>query len=392
MTREIAYFMWDRTDAGTIKRVRSLKAIGFHVIGFSFHRRRYNSASAPDWENVDLGLVADKSYLGRIPNLIGGAWKAWRMRRRLRTVPFFLARGLDLAVLALIARFLVGGRMAVIYEVYDVHFTLLEDSVRGAVFRWLERRVLKRADMVAVTAPAYASAYFRARQGYGGPTFVVENKLPADIMTGDEPAAAKPWRKGERPLILGWFGALRCNESLDILRRAALALPGELEVHLRGWPAEMPLDEFEAIVASVPNITYFGTFRSPEDLADIYGAIDLNWAIDLQFRGGNSDWLLPFRIYEGGYFNVPALGAKGLATGAKVDELDLGWTLDEPYAESLIEFVHRIVPEELEAKRRHLQALPRSQFAGDDDLAAMFAALDRTKTSASLSRPDRVEA
>jgi succinoglycan biosynthesis protein ExoL len=379
MTREIAYFMWDRTDAGTIKRARSLRAIGFHVIGFSFRRRRYNPGAEPEWENVDLGLVTDRSYLARIPNLMYGLLSAWRMRRRLREVPYFLARGLDLCLFALAVRWLIGGRQPVIYEVYDVHFTLLEDSLRGAHFRWLERRALKRVHIVAVTAPAYARIYFAERQGYCGPYFVVENKLPGEVLQ-ETPAnrVHPPWQRGARPLIIGWFGALRCNESVEILRRAALALPDELEIHLRGWPSEMPGEEFQAIVDGVPNMTYFGPFRSPEDLAAIYGAIDLNWAVDLQFRGGNSDWLLPFRLYEGGYHNVPALGAAGLAAAAKVEELDLGWNLSEPYAENLVEFVRRLDRTALEAKRAHLRSLPRTLFAGDDDLKALFDAVDAT--------------
>lgn len=386
MTRDIAYFMWDRTDGGTIKRARSLKAIGFHMLGFSFRRKRYNSGAEPEWENVDLGLVADKSYAGRIPNLIRGLGLAWRMRRRLREARYFLARGLDLCLLALAARWLIGGRMPVIYEVYDVHYTLLEDSPRGRLMRWLERRALARIDMLAVTAPAYVSEYFAKRQGYRGAHFVVENKLPADVMDGQAPAEPGPWRAGERPLVIGWFGALRCNESLDILRRAALALPDELEIHLRGWPAEMPLQDFEEIVAGVPNMTYFGQFRSPEDLAAIYGAIDLNWAVDLQFRGGNSDWLLPFRIYEGGFHNVPALGAANLATGRKVEELGLGWTLKEPYADSLVALVRGLRAEALEEKRAQLAALPRALFAGDEDLAAMCEAVD-ARTQPAKRRP-----
>lgn len=372
--REIVYFMWDRTDAGTIKRARSIAAIGYHLIGFSFHRRRYDNDSRPEWENVDLGLVADKSYLGRLPNLVMALWLGWTMRKRLRATSLFLARGLDLALLALAVRFLVGGRMKVVYEVYDVHFTLLEDGLRGRLFRWLERRVLARIDMLAVTSPDYVGEYFVKRQGYKGRQWVVENKLPGDMLAAS-PAMVDGKRgwKGDRPLVLGWFGALRCNESLDILRRAALALPDDLEVHLRGWPSEMPIEEFQAIVDAVPNMTFFGPFKSPEDLADIYGKIDLNWAIDLQFRGGNSDWLLPFRIYEGGFHAVPALGARGLATGAKVEAGNLGWTLGEPYAENLAAFIRDLDPESYAEKKAHLARLPRTGFAGDDDLAAMFA-------------------
>src|SRR3546814_11862491 len=52
--------------------------------------------------------------------------------------------------------------------------------VRGSVsrlFRWAERQLLKRSDLLVVSSPGFDRHYFRSVQGYRGRLFLLENKI-----------------------------------------------------------------------------------------------------------------------------------------------------------------------------------------------------------------------
>src|SRR3546814_1169595 len=87
-----------------------------------------------------------------------------------------------------------------------------------------------------------------------------------------------------------------------MLCRIAEALPDSVEIYLRGVPTETGLAAFQQAIAGHPNMIYGGEYRNPDDLPEIYGRVHLTWAFDFLDEGSNSDWLLPNRLYEGGYF------------------------------------------------------------------------------------------
>jgi hypothetical protein len=60
---------------------------------------------------------------------------------------------------------------------------------------------------------------------------------------------------------------------------------------------------------------------------------------------GNSDWLLPNRIYEASYFGCPSIALAGTETGRRVAADGLGFTVEEPTAEALTELLRGLTPE-----------------------------------------------
>jgi len=86
-------------------------------------------------------------------------------------------------------------------------------------------------------------------------------------------------------------------------------------------------------------MTYHGRYRSPEDLAGIYRTLDLVWAGDFMEAGHNSVWLLPNRIYEGGYYAVPSVAPAGTETAAWIEAQNVGFTLAEPLEEAVPKFL-----------------------------------------------------
>jgi len=367
---QIAFFGHDANESTIAKRVAAFRASGAGVVGLMFRRERGNTRPA-GWDNVDLGVTVDRNYLKRVPKLAAAVFRVLGARRRLAACNVFYARNVDMLALAALARAVTGSKASLAYEVLDIQRAFLGGGAKARTFRWVERQLMKRCELLVVSSPDFLSRYFRPVQKYEGPAYLLENKVASPALDFGaamaDPPVAPPW-------VIGWFGTLRCRRSLAILCSVADALGDRVRIHIRGRPSEEDLgrDELEAAAAARSNVTYFGAYRNPDDLAAIYGAVHFTWCVDYLDAGTNSDWLLPNRIYEGGAFASVALARQHTATGRMVEQEGLGWTLQEPLESSASEFLRRLDPLEYQRRRQDVGALPRSLFVDDIDTARLL--------------------
>lgn len=364
---EVFFFGHDLTESTIIKRARSFQANGLAVVGFMFRRRKVNSGFVPPWPHVELGVTEDMSYARRLAALAGAVPTLLRNRARLRAGRAIYARNLDMCLLALAARLVAGRRLPVVYEVLDVHRLMTGPGIAGAVLRWCERRLLRRVDLLVVSSPGYMENYFEPMQGYRGDWFLLENKV---FLGGRAPPAppARPPAPADGRWRIGWFGSLRCEDSLRLLVSIADRLGDRVEIVLYGgYPASLGRRGLEAAIAGRPNIRHGGEYRNPDDLAAIYGEVDLYWGLDFHEKGANSLWLLPNRLYEGGLCGVVAIAAEGTETGRRVAADGLGFVVEAPYDEAVARLLSGLTRERYEEMRANVLAAPRARFVETDD-------------------------
>ncbi|MDX1294196.1 MAG: hypothetical protein R3265_15380 [Hyphomonas sp.] len=357
----IAFFGHDAADAAVRRRVKSFTGDGMAVIGFMMRRREVQ----PEWENVDLGLTRDGAFIQRIKQVFAGARKAAARRDLLETADVIYARNLDMLACAFLAKRHANLKTPVIYESLDVHRLLTRTDLVGRIFRALERALLKRTRALVVSSPGFLRNHFERHYQGDFTAYVVENRLSSDSEFGPRPhAGTQPSANADGKLVLGWVGMLRCQRSLDLLCNLADAFPESLEIHLHGIPARTEIRDFEAEIARRPNMTFFGKFRSPEDLAGIYGSLDVVWAGDFMEAGYNSVWLLPNRIYEGGYYATPSIAPAGTETAAWIERNECGFVIDEPLEQTLPNLVERLKDDrrEIAAYSARLASLPEDLF------------------------------
>ena len=375
---KIAFFGHDSNESTIRKRVKAFRGAGSDVIGFMFSRHRDGLARPVEWTNVDLGRTEDGHYGRRVARL----WRAIMLLRHhcdlLRSADIFYARNIDMLILARIAKAMAGSDAPLVYEALDVHPAMTKRMGLGPILRTVERRLLKACSLLVVSSPMFIDRYFGPVQGYRGPWFLLENK----VFANDGPQPETPVREEKSAVsptwTIGWFGVIRCQRSLDILQRIAAALPDRIVVHLRGTPSEpdgITKDKLEGLSSKTPNILYFGAYRNPQDLPQIYGAVDLTWAVDFSAAGANSDWLIPNRLYEGGLFGVPAISRRATATGKVVEEDGRGWCFDEPFEANLANFLCTLDSKSYADTRAILCKKDRSAFVDVSDTAELVSKL-----------------
>jgi succinoglycan biosynthesis protein ExoL len=381
----MAFFGHDATESTVVKRVEAFQAHGTRVIGFMFRRaQRAARPAAVAWENVDLGITVDRHYLLRLGKLLAAMLELWRHRRLLRQAQVYYARNIDMLLLAVVARLLARSRAPVVYEVLDVQRAFVGARLINKAFRWAERLLMARMALLVVSSPDFISEYFRPCQGYTGRWRLLENKVLASRLIPSSPGPSSPGRPPRDkppgpPWVIGWFGTLRCARSLDVLCRIADAGQDRVRVYMRGLPSQedLTIDRIEAACAGRKNMHYGGAYRSPQELEAIYGPVHFAWCVDYLDAGGNSDWLLPNRVYEGGLMGCLAIARRGTATARMVDRLGLGHSFDEPLAQGVGEFLAQFAPDTYRDARRHVEDIPRSTFVDLTDTRDLLDDLDK---------------
>lgn len=379
----VAVFGHDAHESTLRKRIAGFQDAGRRVVGFTFARPRPEDARPPAifWDDVALGTTRDRNYARRLPALAGALPRILRHAGALRRARLIYARNIDMAALALAAKRLSGSKAPLAYEVLDVQRAFLREDAVGRGLRAAERRVLAGADCLVVSAPAFVTRYFEPVQHYAGPWRLLENKIPASRIAAAparfERAPGHPPLDG--PVVIGWFGVLRCARSLDMLEEIAIRCGARVRVVLRGKPApeDISQERLRRAQAAAPNLVYEGPYASPDDLADLYSGVHYTWALDYQDAGANSDWLLPNRLYEGGYFGAPTLARAQTEVGRRVVEEGLGLALPEPAVEAACDLVARFDPEAYGRDRAALLARSPDAFVDTDDTRGLLEALER---------------
>ena len=370
---KIAYFVHNLGDPAVSKRVAMLRAGGAEVTLLGFYRGDAAPAPDPDVRTVSLGRTYDARFAQRIGKVAQNLTRLRRLKPALADADVIVARNLEMLALASAARRLVAPTATLIYECLDVHRLMLADGRVGSLMRSLERRLMGGVALLVVSSPAFIREYFKLRQDLGGklqtPWRLVENKVygGADAeFRPRRPAAGPPWK-------IGWFGAIRCARSLDILTDLARRRPDLVDITVRGRPSYTEFEDFDAQTSGTPALRFGGSYR-PEALPALYGEMHFTWAIDYFEAGANSSWLLPNRIYEGGLHGCVPVAVAGVETSDWLVRHGLGVILEAPTdIETMLEGMTDARYEALSARAR---SAPASLFRADvEDCRGLVRAL-----------------
>lgn len=374
--RRIAFFGHDASESTIIKRVRAFQDEGSRVTGFMFRRVREGVARLAECERVELGITQDRRYLRRLLNLVTGLGRIVERRDLVAQSDVIYARNIDMLALAVLGKAISRSRAPLVYEVLDIRQVFVGTGAVSKLFRWAERMLMARADLLVVSSPDYMDHYFHKVQGYRGAWHLLENKIPAGRLTQcgravDAPRPGPPW-------VIGMFGVLKCARSLDLLVELAKANPDRVVIHLRGTPSEcdIPARRLSEVSTRFRNVKYFGPYASPEDLADIYREVHFVWSGDYLDPTNNSLLCLPNRLYEGCYFGAVALANSGTATARKIERDGLGVALAVPVEEALDRFIKGLTFETYQALRQLTTAAPANKFVDLADTRELLARID----------------
>ncbi|OCP37419.1 glycosyl transferase family 1 [Ensifer sp. LC163] len=333
---QILYFAQDLADPAVRRRILMLTAGGARVTLAGFRRGANALAAIDGIDPIELGTTRDGRFAQRVVAITKACLSLPAKLRAISRPDLIIARNLDMLAIANKAVSMFGGDVPVVYECLDIHRLLLREDVAGRAIRASEAYLGRNARLLITSSPAFVEHYFRPLSGLDTPVMLLENKV-LELGERDSPrVAAVTTPRPNGPWRIGWFGALRCRKSLELLSAFSRRMEGRFEIVLRGRPAYSEFDDFDGFIRNEPHMAFHGPYRSPEDLGAIYDEIDFTWAIDFFEEGQNSKWLLPNRLYEGCRYGRVPIAMRGTETARFLAVRGLGFLLDEAEPENLV--------------------------------------------------------
>ena len=313
-----------------------LKAGGARVTLAGFRRGANALAAVDGIDPIELGTTRDGRFGQRVAAVARARLSLPAKLSAVDRPDVIIARNLDMLAVANRAVGMFGGDVPVVYECLDIHRLLLRHDVVGRAMRASEAYLGRNTRLLITSSPAFVEHYFRRLSGLETPIMLLENKVLefgdreiAQVAASKTPRSGGPWK-------IGWFGALRCRKSLELLSSFSRRMEGRFEIVLRGRPAYSEFDDFDGFIRNEPHMTFHGPYRSPEDLSEIYDAVDFTWAIDFFEEGQNSKWLLPNRLYEGCRYGRVPIAIRGTETARFLAVRGIGLLLDEAEPDNLV--------------------------------------------------------
>ena len=380
----LVYLVHDLGDPAVARRLAMLRPFLASAVVIGFHRAATAPSQVAGWPAVVLGRTADGRLGSRVLSVLRAHATIRRLRLHILGATVVMARQLEMLALAQVARRRYAAAAVLAYECLDIHRLMAARSVVGAALRRLEAGLLRAADLLIVSSPAFLREHLQPVHGARlPPTCLIENKvLQTEVAASpiDRPRqAGPPWR-------IGWYGVLRCRRSLELLGGLARELPGQIIVELRGRPARSAIPDFDVLVAATPGMRFLGPYDRQHDLAEIYHNVHFAWAIDFYEADANSRWLLPNRLYEGGLHGAVPIALASVETGRWLAGRNAGVLLSEPLAKDLRRYFSALQPTAYAAAVSDLTAVTRDTWVDTgDDGARLASALRRTRAESLVS-------
>lgn len=379
---KIAFLIPNKTDAHYHKLVSTLCQLGAEAEILAFERpsllegRKYNCPC------VLLAKIEHRHYLRRLLVFLKAIPIA---RSRLRKGPdVAYVFGLDMLLFYCLATFGLRRKPKIVFEVCDILPILAGDRLKSRVLRWMERILIRKISLLVVTSKAFVTGYYENIQGLTQlPYMVIENKLSRKTPALAISSGAEQPNDGLR---IGYFGSIRCQRSLDILKAVAKQGRGFVRIYLRGVPMGEVTD-IESEIKGNPWLEYGGPYVSPGDLSQLYGCVDIVWVCFTYVgeRVGNWMWAKTNRFYEACFYKKPLIARLGTEDGRVVAEKGLGVCVNVSDVNSCVEQILSISPADLQRWRSNMDKLPEDIYLYSNEHQQLMNTLNRMNSAESFS-------
>lgn len=317
---KIGYIVHNLNDPAVERRCAMFERGGAEVRLAGFCRESVSSPPISAREPMLLGQSADAAMLQRALSTVKNALLNTKLTAFMADCDVIVARNLEQLA---IAHQLVGER-ALVYECLDIHRTLTGHSSPARLVQAIEAKLLPRVDLLLTSSPGFLRNHFDKRP-LRAPSYLIENKLLLD----DDFERISKQAEVKHPIVIGWFGMLRCKVTLQFLSDLVERAGGGIKVVISGKPSPAELPNFEEAVERVDGIEYTGPYTYA-DLPLLYGRCHFAWTIDWFEEGANSSWLLPNRIYEALAHGAVPVGLADIEIGRWLSERNVGLRVVSP--------------------------------------------------------------
>ena len=349
---KIAFILQSASHARYWRRIEKLQKEGATPSVLAFERNTY-AGKKEEKNYTPLANIQQENYVKRLIPLLKSMGT---IRKNLNHTDVIYAFGVDTFIIAWLASRLKGKKIKFVYEVGDIRKVFMGEGLMAKTFRFLERRILNRTDLLVVTSEAFVEEYFTKIQGQNTIKYhVIENKPELT----EEKIQAKDTALEDGKITIGYFGVLRCRNSLEILKNIGKNHSEKFNIYIRGV-AQGTEDLLEEI-NTLDNVVVEGEYKVPEDLYAMYAKIDVNWAC-YPYQGekpGNWLWAKTTRFYESCFFRTPMVTQEQSQDALFTEKYGVGIAVSLKEMDQSAEKIGELGPEAIKKMQARFHDLPK---------------------------------
>ncbi len=325
--KSIVFIVDSLSQPRCIKRIMSFANNGFDCKVYGYDRGKYTCNVLPNTIKVTiLGEMKDGTdYLQKIKILKKDISRIVKDNKSRDQV--FYSFGFFSTL------FLYLHRKVFVYEISDILYGYPKFSKIMWLLKWLDKRMIKQSLVTVMTSEG-----FRKFFGLSLANIIVQPNKVSNRLLG---TARSPMiiTKGQG-LTFSFIGAIR----YETIYRFADVIGSQFPQHqffFYGQANGNALKNCQTLTSKYSNVRYFGAYKNPEDLAQIYSKINVVVACYTP-TSLNERLAEPNKLYEALFFCKPIVVSDGIFLAKQVDFYQCGFCVDATNEQSIIDFLSRL--------------------------------------------------
>lgn len=332
--RKVVFLCDSLSQPRCIKRILSFVDSGYDCEVYGYDRGKYNCNALPPSVKVTvLGQMKDgKEYLSKLSELKKQV-KAIVREHSLENVLYYSFGFVSTFFFHL-------QKVNYVYEISDVLYGYPRFSKILWLLKGIDRRVIKDSVATVMTSDGFKGFF-----GIEDDKIIVQpNKVNAALIG----VQRRPMTlsQGDK-LVFAYVGAIRYDTILRFSETIGKYFP-QHEYHFYGQASGTTLAVIQDQMAKYSNVKYFGAFKNPEGLEEVYSQINVVTAC-YTVSSLNERIAEPNKLYESLFFCKPIIVSDGIFLSKQVQKYSCGFCLDASTEAAIRDFVQNIDYDEINA-------------------------------------------
>lgn len=333
--RKIIFIVQQLSQPRCIRRIESVVEAGFEYKVYGFDNDLYSK----NLENIKFDI--ELAYkIGKKKSKLSKLTAYFRLIRRAvkesDTNDIVHVFGFELATMLSFYR-----PLNYIYEEADVFAARINNSVFRSLLILVDKRIIRKSRLTIFTSKGFLDYLFPQNHTIVSKILLLPNKLHNSFSNTDRPGLKEI---NISRINFGFIGLIRYP---DTIIRFAEVIASRFTNHFFHFFGDGPWKAFaEAKLKEFKNIIFYGSFKSPDDLQEIYSKIDIN-VVCYNAKDRNVKIAEPNKLYESIFFNTPIIVSKNTYLEKRVKELEVGFSIDASNDDEIAKFVEGLTLDEI---------------------------------------------
>lgn len=349
---KIIFILSSVSQPRCIKRIKSFIMKGYDVEIYGFDRGKYSQNATIDGKRINIvGTKKDGSgYFEKLIQTFKAISKIIRHHKSPHNV--FYVFGIYQAI------FMTFFDKKYIYEISDILYGYSKFDKLRSLFKKIDQFLIKKSTLTVFTSAGFTHFFFTEKPAN---IIIQPNKINPSFRNNIRPSLCTP--QDSKRLTYSYVGAFR---SPNTIFRFAQIIGEYYPNHYFNFYGESALsNEAINIADKYSNVSFFGSYKNPDDLFDIYNSIHLVIAC-YDTSDLNERILEPNKLYEALYFKKPIVVSKNTYLADRVKHFGCGFAIDASSDQSIIAFIESLSIEKIKEVEENILKVSLDEIIDDN--------------------------